>query len=181
MEDWGTVAASAGVSAVISAVVSLLTIHQVTVRRARAERADASRQAVRKAVEPLLRELARYQYFGREEPKRTSEMSHMQDHTYLVQVRAAATDLSGFRRWLVDRRCRRTFGGYWTDLAIDLPTGANDAGTFSAWLASGLKDGQLKTGEGPLDGLVHRAYSLPPGHELQKKLRRNLKRLAACR
>lgn len=181
MDGWTAVTVSAGTSAVISALVSLLAVHQTTVRRAKAERTDASRQAVRHAVEPLLRELARYKYLDRTSPKRSEEQSHLEDHTCIVTIREAASDLPRHRRWLVDRRCRKTFGNYWTDLAVDLPTSANESGTFSAWLASSLKDNKVSQVYGPTRGLLHRAYMERPGHPLQEELRRNLKRLAACR
>jgi hypothetical protein len=129
----------------------------------------------------LQRELARYQYLGRPDAKRTAQQSHMEDHGHVVQIRAAAADLSLVRRWLVDRRLRKTIGEYWTNLAIDLPTDADHNGSFSAWLAASLKDGEVRSGRGPFDGLLHRSYMKPPGDVLQEQLRRNLKRLAACR
>ena len=60
--DWSTLIASAGVSAVVGAVVSLVAVSQVTVRRGRAERREAARLAVAAAVKPLQLELARYTY-----------------------------------------------------------------------------------------------------------------------
>jgi hypothetical protein len=74
------------------------------------------------------------------------------------------------------------FGDYWTDLALDYPssrTGGSES--LTAWLASSLKDSDVKPGKGPLDGLMQRAYSEPAGHPLQDKLRRELRRLQASR
>lgn len=180
--DWSTLLASAGVSAVVGAVVSLLAVSQTTVRRAKAERADASRLAVRECVAPLLAELARYQYVGLERAKREAETSHMDDHAHVVAIRSAAADLPGWRRWLVDRRCRRVFGDYWTDLARDYPSvGRETGGTLTAWFAASVAESKRPPGARPVDGLMHRAYSQQSGHTLVDRLRRELRRLAAAR
>lgn len=42
--------ASVGISALVSALVSLMAVRQVTVRRAKAQRTDAARRAVRAVV-----------------------------------------------------------------------------------------------------------------------------------
>lgn len=179
--DWSTLLASAGVSAVVGAVVSLLTVSQATVRRARAERREAARRAVSAAVSPVLDEVARYEYLRPPEPKRTLEQSHMDDHARLVIVRRAAADLPAWRRWLIDRRCRRVFGHYWTDLARDYPSALDsDSGSLTSWLAASTRDYRASAGRGPVDGLLHRAYCERAGHPLVHKLRRELRRLAAA-
>jgi hypothetical protein len=182
--DSSQLVASAGISAVVSAVVSLLSVRAVTVQQARAAQAEAARRAVRQAVAPLLDELARYEYLtDRPEPKRTSERSHMDDHAAVVRIRSAAAELPAWRRALVDRRCRRVFGYYWTDLARDYPSASNDpgAGSVGAWFASSVRGVHPTAGRGPLDGLLHRAYCQPPGDALLKDLRRELHRLSAAR
>ena len=181
--DVATLLASAGVSAVVGAVVSVLAVSQTTVRRAKAERADAARQAVQAVVAPMRDELARYEFRQRPEPLRGPGRSHMDDHAAVVQVLDAATGLPAWRRWLVARRCRRVFGAYWTDLAIEYPGDPTDAHTFSAWLASSLTRGRgsIPRGAGPLDGLLQRAYSELPGHSRLKDLRDELRSLSHCR
>lgn len=168
-------------SAVVGAVVSLLVVSQTTVRRRRAERREAAREAVTAAVAPLLVELGRYRYqVRRPEPKRAGEqadLAHLEDHAQLVTIRTAAADLPGWRRWLVDRRCRRIFGNYWNDLARDYPT-RTDADTLTAWLAVSMNDGA--SGD-PRQSLIHRTYAEPPGHALGAELARELRRLSAAR
>lgn len=173
--------ASTGVSAVVGAVVSLLAVSQTTVRRARAERREAARLAVRERVAPLLAELARYEYLRPPEPRRSAERSHMDDHAAVMSIRRAAADLPPWRRWLVDRRCRRVFGAYWTDLARDYPSAKSEGNeSFSAWFAASVRD-RREGDPSPLDGLMQRAYSESPGHPMLRELRRELRRLAAAR
>lgn len=183
--EWETLLVGAAVSAVVSAVVSLVAVHQVTVRRARAERADAALQTVKQLLEPLRVELERYRYLQPPDPKRTRERSHMDDHGQVVRILRVASDLSPIRARLVERRCRRVFGDYWVDMAIDLPsTGSGDtsSGSFSAWLAASIKEpGGIPEGKGPVDGLLHRAYCEPAGNALQDDLRRELRALAKAR
>lgn len=182
MGDWATLVAAAGVSAIVSAIVSLLAVRQVTVRRSRAERADAAMQRIRAIVEPLLDALSRYEYVRPPEPRRIAERSHMDDHAAVVRIRHAAADLPLWRRALVDRRCRRVFGDYWTNLAIDYPNASSDeaGASFSAWLAASVR-GRQEDDPGPVDGLIHRAYSEPAGRPVQNDLRRELRRLSAAR
>lgn len=182
--DWSTVLASAGVSAVVGAVASLLAVSQTTVRQQRAARRELARHILRQAVAPLLDELARYEYLRRDNAKarRSGEAADMEDHARVVAIRAAATDLLGWRRALVDRRCGLVFGEYWTNLARDYPTkAAAGPGSLGAWFAAAVSDHDRKPGAGPRDGLMHRAYSRPPGDPLQAELRRELRRLAAAR
>lgn len=172
-------AASAGVSAVVGAVVSLLAVSQTTVRQRRAERREAARLNLRQTVGALLDELARYQYqAGRPAPKRDDQHAHPEDHAAVVAIRAAAEDLPAWRRALIDRRSRRVFGAYWTDLARDYPSQLDGgSGSFTAQLAAHFHG----RGGDPLDSLIHRAYAHPPGHPTQTDLRRELRRLAAAR
>lgn len=93
----------AGVSAVVGAVVSLVAVSQVTVRRARAERREAARLAVAAAGKPLQLELARYTYAAgqRTSSKRDNEAAHMDDHQHVVvgvRVSCRSRRRSGTRR-----------------------------------------------------------------------------------
>ncbi len=180
--DWLTLIASAGVSPVVGAVVSLVAVSQVTVRRARAERREAARLAVAAVVKPLQLELARYTYAAgqRTSSKRDNEAAHMDDHRHVVAILGAAPDLPAWRRRLVDRRCRRVFGAYWCDLARDYPSaGETGGGSLTAWLASSMQDHH--GAEDPRSSHLHRAYATPPGSPVQDELRRELRRLAAAR
>lgn len=174
--DWSTVIFGAGVSAIVSAVVSVVAVRSVTVRRARAERAEASRLAVKGIVEPLLNKLARYEFIDGK-PNRTMDTSDLDDHATVVKIRAAAGGLPSWRRALVDRRCRRVFGRYWVDLADGFPS----SDSLHSWFAAAVKDDQVKLGGLPTDGLMHRAYMEPAGGSLQRQLRRELRRLARSR
>lgn len=85
------------------AVVSLVAVSQVTVRRARAERREAARLAVAAAVRPLQLELARYTYAAgqRTSSKRDNEAAHMDDHQHVVvgvRVSCRSRRRSGTRR-----------------------------------------------------------------------------------
>lgn len=183
--DWSTVFLSAGVSALVGTLVSLSAVHQTTVRKARAERADAARLAVRDLVAPILGELRRYEYVSPAEPARTPNRIHSEDHVRVSSILQTASNLPPWRRRLVERRCRRVFGEYWTDLAIEYPGGgANDANPMTAWIVRSAKDQDgfaTTTERGPLKALMQRAYSERAGHPLLADLRRELRRLAACR
>ena len=112
--------------------------------------------------------------------RRTPEQGHLEDHTEVVRIRAAAADLPGWRRWLVDRRCRRVFGSTWTDLAIDYPTNPEvSSDSVSAWLASAGRSPEQ--GADADFGLLHRAWCELPGHPTQDQLAGELRKLAACR
>lgn len=182
--QWETVLASAGVSAITGAVVSVLTISQITVRKARAERREASRLAVRAAVEPLLQELTRYIYAdARITPKRDTDQTHLEDFAHVLRVRAAARDLPAWRRALVDRRCRHIFGPYWVDLARDYPTSADadpSSATFAARLGSSMSRASSER-EAPASSLFHRTYATPPSKRPGKRLTRELELLAKAR
>ncbi len=85
------------------AVVSLVAVSQVTVRRARAERREAARLAVAAAGKPLQLELARYTYAAgqRTSSKRDNEAAHMDDHQHVVvgvRVSCRSRRRSGTRR-----------------------------------------------------------------------------------
>lgn len=181
--DWVTLLASASISAVIGTFFSLLTVSRVTVQRARAERREAARMAVAAEVKPLLIELARYEYQrGRDTTKREAEgPMYLEDHSAVVRIRAAASDLSWPRRQLVDHRCRRVFGDYWVNLARDYPTEPrSDGDTVTSFFAASLRKGEDLGGD-PREAMMHRAYSRPPGDKAQRTLRRELRRLAGAR
>lgn len=179
--DWSTVFLSAGVSAVVGAVVSLLTVSQTTVKRARAERREAARVALAARVAPLIDDLARYRFRrSRPKPLREPDLAEFDDHATVVGIRAAAADLPPWRRRLVDRRLRAVFGTTWTDLAIDYPTKPDANESRGAWLAVALENSETPDTV-PDYGLLHRAYSARPGDPSQDELTRALRRLAAAR
>ena len=100
----------------------------------------------------------------------------MDDHAVVARLLRAAEPLTWWRRRLVARRCRRIFGSYWTDLAIDYPSNGavDETGSVAAWFAAAMK-GQEP--QGPLDALMHRAYCELPPHKLLDGLCRELRLL----
>lgn len=162
----------------MSSLVSLVAVRQVTVRRARAERAEAARVAVRAHVTAMIDDLARYRFQRRRTaPDRKPDLGAIGDHASVVRIRAAAADLPAWRRRRVDNRCRRVFGRTWTDLAINFPTKSEGGESVGAWFALAAEH------RGPEEadfGLLHRAYSEMPGHPSQDQLASELRRLAMC-
>jgi hypothetical protein len=100
----------------------------------------------------------------------------MDDHTAVVSIRTAASNLPLWRRWLIERRCRRVFGE-WTRLAIEFPTKPSGDETVAAWLSPAIEHSD----DGVEWGLRQRAYSELPGHPAQHKLSVELRRLAGAR
>lgn len=177
--NWPTLFASAGVSAVVGSVVSLIAVSSVTVRTERAKRREAARVALKQAVQPLLADLARYQFSDlRTSAKREGNSLPLEDYETVVKIREAALGLSALRRSMVDHRCREIFGRSWVQLAEDYPAGAS--GGLGAYLASATNS----RGNEPHDGassLFHRTYSKPPSQGGGKALRRQLRLLSKAR
>lgn len=182
--EWGTVLASAGVSAVVGAVVSLLAVSQVTVRQARAAEREDARRSIRELAETQVRLVMRYSFVEREGSRAMRDSddgtSHLDDHTTVAAILIAARGLSKMRRRLVERRCRRIFGRYWVDLALYYPSAsANGEESFLVWLTANT--GIVPTKNDSWESLIHRAYSKPPGAPEQRELGHELRRLAASR
>ena len=161
-------------------MASLLTVSHLTVRRSRAERHEEARQGLKKAVSPLREELIRYRnQTKRTSTKRGDDYSHLEDHERLVAVRTAAADLPAWRRRLIDRRCRRVFGDYWTNLARRYPSehGGGKGSFVSLLSASSGDNGEDDSRE----SLIHRTFASPPTSPLGAQLDRQLRLLAAGR
>ncbi len=179
--EWPTVLLSAGISAVVGAVVSLLAVSQVTTRRARAERADASRRALAAVVGPLRSDLRKYQLGMNRGLQRGPATAQLDDHRLVSGILAASSDLPWWRRRLVERRCRRVFGDHWTDLARDWPYDPSSVGAaLGPSLMAGIRAGKNGQSAAPVAGLIHRAYTNAPGHVLLQQLDRQLRLLAAA-
>lgn len=181
--DVSTLLASAAVSAVVGTLVSVAAVSQVTVRRARAERADAARRAVVGIVSPLRVDIGKYRARMLPGLGREPQTAQMADYETVSRVLAAAADLPGWRRRLVLRRCRRVFGRYWTDLAELSPADPSSLGSIVAPVLVAEYQ-RLKAGadlSGRTDGLMHRALCCPPEDGMVGDLARELAQLAGCR
>ena len=178
--DWSTVLASAGVSTVVSAFVSLFFVRQTTVAQARAERAEASRLVLAGVVGKMMRDLAQDQGGMRQSLRREPGTAHMEDQNRAGEVLAAIDGLPGWRQQLVTRRVRKLFGAYWTEQAALFPR-ADDPSLGTSVAAHIVRSIKLeRAGENPDTSghLYHRAYCQEPGHPLLTRLGRQLSRLA---
>lgn len=182
--DVPTILVSAGVSAVVGALVSLAAVSQVTIRRSRAERAEAARRAVRAMVGPLLLDVRRYRAEMSAGLQREQDTGQGEDYVTVSRLLTVAADLSCWRRTLVLRRSRRIFGRAWTDLAELSPADPSSPGSlFAPILQAQYRAARLGavTESRPPPGLLHRAFCQPPNGALLPRLDRELRRLAASR
>lgn len=182
--QWSTLIASAGVSAVVGAVVSLFAVSQVAVRQARAIAREDARRSVRELADAQVRRAMRYAFAPRDGDRaiRAADdgLSHLDDHSVVAAILVAARGLSAPRRWLVRRRCRAIFGNYWTELALLYPAAsANGEESFLLWLTANA--GAVPIANDSCESLMHRAYSKPPGDSSQDQLRKQFARLSSCR
>lgn len=178
---WENVVLSAGVSAFVGAVVSILAVSRLTVGRLRAERTESAKRELLAAVRPLQLDLRRYEA-GHKDMSRDPGVFHSDDLLLAARVLDAARDLPRPRRWLVIRRCRRIFGHDCTEIA-SLYESENAALEGSAWIIP-LFASRVAKGEPArtfLDGLWHRALSAGPKSALFRAVSRELAHLAAAR
>jgi hypothetical protein len=182
--DWGTAFATAGISALVSVVVSLLSVATVTVRQERAKRREQARLALEAAVVPLRDRLARYRYtVARETAARQPEgPAHLSDLEDLITVWRATSGLPAWRRFLVERRLRKIYGNGMVDLVRDYPTAPSESASnasLTAFFASSVSGVEPK--DQPTASLIHRTYSQPPSAGRGKPLTRHLSLLARAR
>jgi hypothetical protein len=179
--DWSTVIASAAVSAIVGALVSITAVSQTTVRQRRAERRDDALLTLKRVATTLRSDLRLYELGIRTGNKRTAERSHIDDHRLATAVLDSTENMSRLRTSLVRRRCRRVFGGYWATLAEEMPYADDSLGSAVVPALLGAPrlqaSGTLKSS--PIDSLLHRAYMEDPGSREQAQLRRELRRLSA--
>lgn len=180
--DIPTLLASAGISAIVGTIVSLLAVSQVTVGKMRAERAEESRRTIRAFVRKLSRDVAAYQAGEAAHLQRDTSPAHLQDAEDAATILAAAQDLRLWPRIVLRLRTRRIFGRQLTALAERYPSA--EERTFGAMLAPMLRKQLQKTpGSKPvtmLDGLIHRALSSAPNHWRVRQLRLELYLLGLC-
>lgn len=175
-----TLIASAGVSAVVGAVVSLLAISTVTTRRDRAERREAARVEVRDCVAEVENQLARYLYTGGTAPRTMDGPMLTEDLQHVIRIRRAAHELPNWRRAAIDFRLGRIFGRGWVLLARDYPSQYPDDGEAALTTSmAGLFKGYNMPD--PRHSMIHRIYATPVGGGDAKALRKELRRLARAR
>jgi len=174
---------SAGVSAVVGALVSLVAVAQVTVRQAKAQGGFEARQVVAKVVQPWISDVGMYRLRRLASMQREPDRAHADDHARVSDVLTAGANLPNWRLRLVRRRLNRLFGPFWLELASLRPADTSTTGsTFAVILQAELH--ARDQGEDPrrrVSGLYHRALSQEPGHPLQDRLLRELRRLGQCR
>jgi hypothetical protein len=181
--DWSTAIATAGISATVSVVVSLLSVATVTVRQERAKRREAARLAFEAAVLPLRDRLARYRYTAaRETAQREPEgPAHLSDLEDLIIIWRATDGLPSWRRFLIERRLRFIYGNGLVDLVRDYPSASESASdaTMSSFFAASVSG--VEPPDQPTASLLHRTYSQPPSARKGKALAKHLSLLAKGR
>lgn len=145
--DWSAVLASGLVSVVVSAVVgglvSLATIHQLTVRRARAERMETARVDLRESAGDLRRELSRYVQGVAPGGKRDEPGKRQQDDaSTCLNLAVPAAETGRWRAWANNRRLVLLFGKETVstvDLYLDVARTRPGEWTFLVWLQSAIE------------------------------------------
>lgn len=181
--DVSTALATAGISATVSALVSLTAVASVTVRQERAKRREAAREEIRAVVRPLQDYLARYVFTARNSapPRELGGAMAMDDLADALRVIRASDPLPRWRRQLVERRVGRIYGEGVVRLIRDYPLskGSSSDQAFSAWLTATLLAVELP--DHPNQSLLHRTYSKPSSPTSGKPLSRELRRLSEAR
>jgi hypothetical protein len=180
--DIPTLLASAGISAVVGTMVSLVAISQVTVGKMRAERAEEARREIRAFLRKVIRDVANYQAGHAEHMQRDPSRGHIQDAEDAAVILSSAQDLRWWPRQVVRLRTRRIYGREFAALAERYPS--PEARTMGALLGPMIKR-QLQAPSGGkavtmLDGLLHRALSSSPNASQVRRLRVELHLLSMC-
>ena len=175
--------AAAGISAAVSAIISLAAVSSVTVRQERAKRRENAREALRATVQPLQNALSRY-VFGvsrNKAPREFGGAMALDDLADAIRVTQAAEPLSRWRRRLVQRRLGRIYGKGIMTLIRDYPIspGAAPEGAMTMWLTAALL--QIELPDHPNQSLLHRTYSNLPSTGSGKALARELRLLREAR
>lgn len=158
---WQSVLIPAAVSGIVSVLISILTISQVTVRSARAERREGARVSLARraaAMRLTLRQYRQNDHGGRRRP----DAWVADDAVAAAGALAEAEDLSPIRRRLVHRRIRRVFGSEAFDVAelVD-PARASDSAVVTSLVRQAARiEGKLPPGLAA--GILHEAYAAEP-------------------
>lgn len=147
-------------------------------REARATRRVQARESIGAIGRSLRADLRTYRAGYAGGSRREAMITKMDDYVKASELLTLADDLGAIRRRLVTRRCRILYGKHWTSLAEISRADPSSLGSLVALpIAASVR---ATTGEGPSaddegrGGLVHRAYSQPPGHALLDRLDRHL-------
>lgn len=109
--DWSVVVTSGVVSAVVGGVVSLATIHQLTVRRVRAEEGAAARRELSETSGRLKRELEIYSTTAYPQGKREDPTKVvLRDYELCLSLHVPATKSGRWRSRMNRRRLSKLFG-----------------------------------------------------------------------
>lgn len=180
--DVPTLLASAGISAVVGTLVSLLAVSQVTVGKMRAERAEEARLTIRTFLRQPVRDIAAYRAGDADNLQRDAAVAQMQDAEDAATILEAGRNLRWWPRQVLRWRIRRVYGREFTALAERYSS--PEARTFGALLAPMLRKQVRSSRRGKpvtmLDGLLHRALSSSPESFLVKRLRVELYLLQLC-
>lgn len=180
--DVPTLLASAGISAIVGTLVSLLAVSQVTVGKMRAERAEEARLTIRAFLRQTIRDVAAYQAGDAENLQRDPAVAHIQDAEDAATVLGAAQNLRWWPRQVLRWRTHRIYGREFSALAERYSS--TEERTLRAMLAPMIKKQLQKSRSGRqvtmLDGLLHRALSSRPESFLVKRLRVELYLLQSC-
>ncbi|NYG57107.1 hypothetical protein BJ980_000030 [Nocardioides daedukensis] len=181
--DVSTALATAGISATVSALVSLAAVSSVTIRQERAKRRENARETLRETVQPLQHTLSRY-IFGAGRAKAPRDLGGamaLDDLADAIRVTQAAEPLPRWRRGLVRRRLGRIYGKGVMTLIRDYPIspGAAPEGAVTMWLTAALL--QIDLPDHPNRSLLHRTYSNLTSTDSGRTLARELRLLREAR
>lgn len=164
--------ASAALSAVVSASVALALTSYRAARDAAAARRVAARTEIRTRANVLRDTLRRYRAGFAGSQRREPNVAESEDYVTASGFISPASDLGPVRRRLVTRRCRKIFGDHWTALAIIGP--ADPANVDTHFLLPFWNMLNQRVSHDPTAGLIHQAYSRPPGDRLLRRLARQV-------
>jgi hypothetical protein len=184
--DWSTALFTAGLSAAVSSVVSLLAVSTVTTRQERAKRRETARIQLSDAVRPIQHQLARYTFAAEQSaaefPGRTMRDEggpvETRDFDDVIAIIRAVEPLPWWRKALINRRLRKIWGNGLVEIVRDYPVTSDKPGEagFAIWMRTSVAGVEWK--DSPTDALLHRTFAKPPSPYVGKALARQLNLLA---
>jgi len=175
--DWPTLLVSAGISAALSVVVSLLAVPHTVARTERAKRRDAAKVALREAVEPLQDHLSRYRFNPDAPSGRRVDVLMPEDLGNVQRVLKIIGPLPWLRRLVIKRRMRRIWGRSLVQQAVEYPTSPTEEGAFLSLLTAQV-GGSIPIVDVRTGNLAHDYFSGRRDDDTGRQLARELRRLA---